>query len=1554
MDVGLLGPLEVREDGRALPLGGRKQRAVLAVLALSPNRTLSTERIVDELWGEDVPETAVKMVQIYVSQLRKVLPGDVLRTRAPGYVLEVEPDRIDLVRFERLLAQGRDALAAGDAESAARRFRESLALWRGPAFAEFAAEPFGQAEAARLEELHLSAVEERIEAELALGRHVDLVGELEAQVARHPLRERLRRQHMLALYRSGRQADALAAYQEARETLSERLGIEPSQVLRDLERQILNQDPVLDAPTAGRGPRALAARPTRPSRRSRPLVGREAELEQLRESFEEALSGVRRIVFVSGESGAGKSALVDAMLSEVTSRPGVLAGRGQCVEQHGAGEPYMPVLEALDRMCREQGGEEVVAHLGDRAPTWLVQMPWLVDEETLGTLQQRAVGATRERMLREFLAALEALTLAHPLVLAIDDLHWSDPSTLDLLAAISRRMEHASLLVIVTYRPAEDRAAGRPLQTLVNELSARGPSVQLVLEPLRAEALLAYLEQRFPGLEWAPVLARILAERTAGNPLFVRNLVEAWVERGAIVADEGGHRLTVAPSELTTGVPESLRALIEDQLAALAPEDLALVEAAAIVGHEFTATGVSWASDEAAVTTIAARCAALARDGRIVEEVGDHTWPDGASEPRYGFVHDLYRELLHERVPSDLRAVLHGRVGSSLEEAYGNDATRMAARLAHHFVGARDVERAVRFLLLAAHKAFGRNAFAEAIGNLRLGLDFVNELPVGAPRLRTELELRSLLGQALVATDGWSAVEVETSFTRAREIAGQLGDNEPLVPVLLALATVYEVRGDAVAAQELVEEANRLAAHASPQRRLESDEILACSFLHQGSFTRALEHAERGLQNAGEGGNGHYATFPATLGDNAGVACHDWAALAMWFLGRPDQALARGELAIRLASEPQRAYSLAAAQAQMTVLLQLRRDAEGASTWAEATAALATDLGYPYRAAMGRILGGWALGARGRHDEGLADLEEGLAAARATGVRMDDPYFLALLGETYLDAGRIVEAFDAADEAIATARRERALFYVAELLRLRARITIAAEGDPEEAEALLYDALAVAREQGARALELRAATTLAELGARTVRGRGRDVLARVYASFEEGFETPDLIAAAAQLEQQRPLTVSRRAFASSVRAPVRYAKSDGLSIAYQVTGGGDFDLVLVPGFVSHLEKDWDDPRHARFLDRLGGFARLIRFDKRGTGLSDRPQGLPHVEARMDDVRAVMDAVGSERAVVLGYSEGGPMSILFAATYPERVAALVLYGAYARRIWAEDYPWAATPEQRRAYAEQIEREWGWEADMRRMCPSADEAMALWWGERARAAASPGAARALVEMNSLVDVRDTLSAVHVPTLVLHRTHDNDVNVEESRYIAARIRGARFVELAGTDHFVAVDPDQIVDEVERFLADVDRAVTSSDRVLKTIVVVRGGGRQRADALRQVLARFGGEPVTDAREDSRALFDGPARAIQAALELRRRLDPATDLRLAVHTGEVERSATSARGIAVEVASAMAGAADDGEILVSDTTRDIVAGSDLQFEDGGVRPLAGRPEPRQLYAARG
>ena len=411
-------------------------------------------------------------------------------------------------------------------------------------------------------------------------------------------------------------------------------------------------------------------------------------------------------------------------------------------------------------------------------------------------------------------------------------------------------------------------------------------------------------------------------------------------------------------------------------------------------------------------------------------------------------------------------------------------------------------------------------------------------------------------------------------------------------------------------------------------------------------------------------------------------------------------------------------------------------------------------------------------------------------------------------------------------------------------------------------------------------------------------------------------------------------------------APVRYTRSDGLNIAYQVTGSGVVDLTLVAGFVSHLTLDWTEPRHAHFLHRLGTFSRLIRFDKRGTGMSDRPGSLPDLETRMGDVAAVMEAARSERAVLFGYSEGGPMSILYAASFPERVHALVLYSSYARRLWASDYPWGFRPDERARYAAQLEQDWAWEADMRRMCPTADEELARWWGERCRAATSPGAARALIEMASLIDVRDVLGAVQAPTLVLHRRDDVDCHIDEGRYLAQRIPGAQFVELEGADHFVGVDPDQILDPVEEFVRGLGPSAPAQTS-LTTLLALRLAkpidSAWVRGILQEVLVEHRGVPAVAERSGVLASFDGPGRAVRCAQAVIAR-SSAAGLRVSVglHTAEIARRGAHVSGDGVAVTQAVADRAALGEVWVTSTLRDLTAGSGLAFEPRAVVDVPG------------
>jgi pimeloyl-ACP methyl ester carboxylesterase len=424
----------------------------------------------------------------------------------------------------------------------------------------------------------------------------------------------------------------------------------------------------------------------------------------------------------------------------------------------------------------------------------------------------------------------------------------------------------------------------------------------------------------------------------------------------------------------------------------------------------------------------------------------------------------------------------------------------------------------------------------------------------------------------------------------------------------------------------------------------------------------------------------------------------------------------------------------------------------------------------------------------------------------------------------------------------------------------------------------------------------------------------------------------------------------------------RYAKSGDLNIAYQVVGDGPLDLVYVPGWISNVELMWEEPAHAHVLGRLARFSRLILFDKRGTGMSDPVplDRLPTLEERMDDVRAVMDAVGCEEAAIFGFSEGGLMSVLFAATYPKRTTALVLYGIFAKRIWSPDYPWAPTPEARRREIEELERNWATKMDLDQLAPSEDDAFKQRLATYFRRSASPGAAVALLRMNTQIDVRDVLPSIAAPTLLLHRTHDRDVKVEESRWIASRIPRAKYVELPGDAHTLwAGDTDALVDEIEEFLTGA-RPVPEPSRVLATVLftdivgsterAAEVGDRRWRDLLeqhhavvRRELERFRGREIDTAGDGFLATFDGPARGIRCARSIANAVPRlGLELRAGLHTGECELVDTKVAGIAVHTGARIAAQAKAGEVLVSSTVKDLVSGSGIAFEDRGEHELKG------------
>jgi class 3 adenylate cyclase len=442
-----------------------------------------------------------------------------------------------------------------------------------------------------------------------------------------------------------------------------------------------------------------------------------------------------------------------------------------------------------------------------------------------------------------------------------------------------------------------------------------------------------------------------------------------------------------------------------------------------------------------------------------------------------------------------------------------------------------------------------------------------------------------------------------------------------------------------------------------------------------------------------------------------------------------------------------------------------------------------------------------------------------------------------------------------------------------------------------------------------------------------------------------------------------------------MEAETRYAKSGGLRIAYQVLGDGPIDLVFAPGYLSHLEQNQWWPTYAAFFQRMAAFSRLIVFDRRGTGLSDRILALGSFEELMDDIGVVLDAVGSERAALFGGAESGPMCVLFAATFPERTSALVLGASYARRTWAPDYPWGLDAEAQQQILDGYEERWrriGFGA--RSIPPSLvdDERFQHWYAQAQRFSGTPASAKEWFRITMEIDVRDVLSAIRVPTLVIHRSGDRVIPVESGRYLAEHIPDAKYAELPGADHFPFVgDMDSIVDEVEEFLTG-SRPSREPDRVLATVLFTDiVGSTERAAELgdrrwtellaehhqtvRAELDRHRGKVVRVEGDGTLSTFDGPARAVNCATAIQRALAPlGIEIRAGLHTGEIELAETGVEGIAVHIGARVASLAAPGEVLASSTVKDLVAGSGIVFADRGSHALRGVPGEWRVYAVDG
>jgi DNA-binding winged helix-turn-helix (wHTH) protein/predicted ATPase len=866
---------------------------------------------------------------------------------------------------------------------------------------------------------------------------------------------------------------------------------------------------------------------------SQTVVGRDEALSRMRTSLHKMLGGERQVLFVTGEAGIGKTTLVDVFAQSLAFDPTIWTARGQCLEQYGASEAYLPVLEAIGRLCREHA--QVVDVLRTNAPMWLLQMPSLLSASDREVLSREMSGATHERMLREMGGALEVLTADRPLVLILEDLHWSDYSTLDLISYLARPPQHASLMVIGTYRTPELIVSGHPLNAVKRELLAKQQCDELPLEDLSEGQVAKYLALRFPDNRFPAKLATSIRQRTEGNPLFLVNAVEYLVAEKLIGLREQSWELLLDMENVKLGVPDSIKHMIDKQIDHLDVEEQRTLEAASIAGAEFSIAAVAGGLEEDA-SVVEDRCHKLAREHQFIRECGMVEASQGDVTPRYGFRHALYQNVLYERVSPSRRIQMHRRIGSRVEGLHGDHVSEVAAELAMHFDRGRDYGRAAKYLQHAAENALRRFAYQDAVTLARRGLELLEKLADTPARAHLELQLCVTLGVPLIAIEGYAAQEVGTIYTRARELCRQLGDTPEIFQVLWGLWSFYLLRADLGAAREIAEEFLPLAKRFShPGLAMRGHVAMETTYIHLGEFVHSVEHFEKALLLYDPVQHREDA-FLYTV--NLGVAMRCFGAWALWFLGKPDEALQRIQEAVSLAREISEPHTLCRAFLFAAILHQLRRDSRLALESAEAAIAVSVEHNLMMYQSHATITRTWAMIDQGLEQTSIKDMREGLAARQATGTELMRPQLLSQIAEALAKAGQPIEGLHILEDALAILHHTGERYYEAELYRLKGELLLmlcagrvlsraaagrkATEGkstDFIQVERCFHQSIQIARQQKAKSLELRVSTSMARL----YRDQGRhkeasDLLSAIYETFTEGFGTLDLREAKALLD----------------------------------------------------------------------------------------------------------------------------------------------------------------------------------------------------------------------------------------------------------------------------------------------------------------------------------------------------------------------------------------------------------------------------------------------------
>ena len=844
-------------------------------------------------------------------------------------------------------------------------------------------------------------------------------------------------------------------------------------------------------------------------RARRHTVGRAAEREALRTALAAAVAGDGRLVCVAGEPGLGKTTLVEDFLTEASAGPlACLVGRGRCSESLAGAEAYLPVLEALEGLVR-MGGDPVRRALKVLAPTWFVQVAPLAagGDSSVERVAEQARQASQERVKREVRAFLHEVARTRPVVLFIDDIHWADPATVDLLGYIARSFDGVRLLVVAAYRVSELLLAQHPFAALKLELQARGVATELPLQFLERADIERYLELEFAGHRFPAAFAGLIHAKTEGSPLFMVDVLAYLRDRGVLRRDDDTWTLAEDVPAIERQLPESIRSMIERKVQQLTEDERRLLRVASVQGYRFDAIVAAEAAG-LDVTEVEDCLQVLDRVHSFVRLVAERELPDGILTLRYQFVHVLYQNALHASLTPARKAALSSTVARTLERHHARQLGPAASRIALLFEQGRDFADAARMFCGAAQHAATLFAHKEAATLARRGLAAVEHLPESPERAHLELQLLVMTGIALLVTEGYASEGAKQSYTRARELCQQLGSRQELFPILWGLWGYYLSVGRGEVSWDIATELRTMSKEGRPADRVRAAWALGTSAVFAGRPVEGIALLDEGLQ--------HYDRADDQVdrylyGHDAGVTCRVFGAWARCLVGRPDEALRQVDVACKEAATLSHPQSLAFTYMFAGIVHQFRGDPEPALARAEEAFQISDREGLPQFREWNRSMIGWAMHALGQADEGLGRATQALDTMRAIGSVVAQPYYGGLLADMLLRSSQAEAALRLADEMIALVRRTGERVQMPELMRIKAGALFAL-GRPGDAVPVAREAVVVAERQQSVLQEVRCLLLLAKLqrGSPAIDDVMRDLYSALM-QIEGGLSTRDVI-----------------------------------------------------------------------------------------------------------------------------------------------------------------------------------------------------------------------------------------------------------------------------------------------------------------------------------------------------------------------------------------------------------------------------------------------------------